>query len=66
MQTLKAFNQKREGKPTIRIDIIEQEFHQIIPEWRKLIDSSFLSQPMQEKYLQLLEKRCKQLNFFED
>ncbi|HEN5455552.1 TPA: HipA domain-containing protein, partial [Legionella pneumophila] len=26
---------------------------------------SFLSQPMQEKYLELLEQRCKRLNFFD-
>ncbi|RYW04777.1 HipA domain-containing protein, partial [Legionella pneumophila] len=26
---------------------------------------SFLSQEMQEKYLELLEQRCKRLNFFD-
>ncbi len=45
------------------IEGVIQEFHQIIPEWRELISFSFLSQPMQEKYLQLLDERCKRLNF---
>jgi serine/threonine-protein kinase HipA len=45
------------------IDGIIQEFHQIIPEWRKLIGFSFLSKQMQEKYIELLDQRCKRFNF---
>ena len=47
------------------IDEIVQEFYQAIPKWQELIGLSFLSQQMQEKYLQLLEQRCKRLNFFD-
>ena len=47
------------------IDGIVKEFHQIIPEWQKLIGYSFLSQQMQEKYLQLLEQRCTRINFID-
>jgi serine/threonine-protein kinase HipA len=39
------------------IDAIRQEFQNILPEWKKLIGKSFLSQAMQAKYLQLLEER---------
>lgn len=39
-----------------------QEFEQCIPEWRKLIGFSFLSQHMQNQYLQLLNERCERLN----
>ena len=45
------------------IDGIVQEFQQVIPLWQELISISFLSKPMQEKYLQLLQQRCKKLNF---
>lgn len=44
------------------IDDIIQEFSQMIPEWKKLIELSFLSQQMQTKYLQLLNERCNKLN----
>ncbi len=47
------------------INGVIQEFHQIIPEWKKLIGSSLLSQHMQGKYLELLAQRCKQLGFFD-
>lgn len=47
------------------INMIILQFHQIMPQWKKLIGLSFLSQPMQEKYLQLLEKRCQRLNIEE-
>jgi serine/threonine-protein kinase HipA len=47
------------------IDGIRQELYQAIPKWQELIGFSFLSQSMQEKYLQLLEQRCKQLNIFD-
>lgn len=43
------------------VDKILQEFHQAIPQWRELIGCSFLSQPMQEKYLQLLNERGERL-----
>ena len=38
------------------------EIQQAIPEWRRLIDISFLSTEMKEKYLNLLNKRCTRLN----
>jgi serine/threonine-protein kinase HipA len=41
-----------------------QEFQQAIPRWQELIRISFLSQGMQEKYLHLLDLRCKRLDFF--
>lgn len=47
------------------IDSIVQDLYQIIPQWRALIGVSFLSQAMQDKYLQLLDERCKRLNFFD-
>ncbi len=47
------------------IDGIVQDFHKVIPQWRDLIGFSYLSQQMQEKYLQLLDQRCKRLNFFD-
>jgi serine/threonine-protein kinase HipA len=40
---------------------IQQEISNIIPAWRKLIGDSFLSLPMQEKYLKLLDARCERL-----
>ncbi|KTC85311.1 HipA domain-containing protein [Legionella cincinnatiensis] len=43
---------------------IIQEFQQVIPRWRQLIGYSYLSQQMQEKYLQLLDERCDRLDFF--
>ncbi|RUR25831.1 lpg2370 family Dot/Icm T4SS effector [Legionella qingyii] len=62
---LKYFAIEKLGLNQNVIDGIVQEFHQVIPEWRELIGLSFLSQPMQEKYLELLEQRCKRLNFFD-
>ncbi|MCA0402731.1 MAG: HipA domain-containing protein [Proteobacteria bacterium] len=38
-----------------------QQFQQAIPKWKKLINISFLSLPMQEKYLNLLKLRAKRL-----
>lgn len=38
-----------------------QEFQNVIPKWKNLISISFLSQNMQERYLDLLEMRCKRL-----
>ncbi|RUR09265.1 HipA domain-containing protein [Legionella septentrionalis] len=45
------------------IDEILHEFRQAIPRWRQLIGFSYLSRPMQEKYLQLLHERCTRLDF---
>ena len=45
------------------ITSVIQEFQQAIPRWQELIGISFLSQQMQEKYLLLLEIRCKRLDF---
>lgn len=39
------------------------EFQQAIPRWQELIGISFLSQEMQEKYLNLLEARSARLDF---
>ncbi len=41
---------------------VMEEFRQIIPQWRELIGSSFLSPQMQEKYLQLLDERSERLS----
>ena len=59
---LKYFAIEKLGLNQNVIDGIVQEFHQVIPEWRELIYFSFLSQQMQEKYLQLLDARCERLN----
>lgn len=47
------------------INSIIQELHHAMPEWQKLIRVSFLSQPMQERYLELIEHRCKKLQLFD-
>lgn len=44
------------------IDGIVQEFCLAIPVWRELIGCSFLTPPMQEKYLELLDERCRRLD----
>ena len=62
---LKYFAIEKLGLNQNVIDGIVQEFHQVIPKWQELIGFSFLSQPMQEKYLELLEQRCKRLNFID-
>jgi serine/threonine-protein kinase HipA len=46
------------------IDSVVVEFILAIPKWRILIGSSFLSPLMQEKYLELLDQRCRRLDFF--
>lgn len=38
-----------------------QEFKRLIPEWKKMINESFLSQEMQNKYVELLDERCRRL-----
>ena len=43
------------------ISEVIQDIQQAIPKWMELISASFLSQLMQEKYLHLLEERCKRL-----
>lgn len=45
-------------------DII-QEFQQAIPRWQEMIANSFLSKSMQEKYLNLLQDRCKRLELLD-
>jgi serine/threonine-protein kinase HipA len=62
---LKYFAVEKLGLNQNVINRIIQEFYQIIPEWRKLIGLSFLSQQMQGKYLQLLDQRCMRLSFFD-
>jgi len=49
--------------PKIIAEVL-QEFQQAIPRWQALINISFLSQEMQEKYLHVLKARCKRLEFF--
>lgn len=41
---------------------IIQEFQQAIPEWYQRISVSYLSEPMKEKYRQLLDERCNRLD----
>jgi len=40
---------------------VRQVFQQVLPGWKALIRISFLSEPMQEKYLYLLEERFERL-----
>jgi serine/threonine-protein kinase HipA len=61
---LKYFGVERLGLNQKIINEILQEFQQAIPRWQELISISFLSLKMQEKYLSLLEQRCKRLGFF--
>lgn len=43
------------------IDNIINQIQDAMPQWKELISISFLSQPLQKKYLDLLEKRCYRL-----
>ena len=43
------------------IAAMKQEIVNVLPAWKILIDNSFLSPSMQEKYIQLLENRCQRL-----
>ncbi len=43
------------------LDEIMGNFQQAIPQWKELVEISFLSRTMQKKYLSLLAARCKQL-----
>lgn len=61
----KYFANEKLGLNMNIIDGIVQEFYQVIPKWQELIGISFLSQPMQEKYQELLKQRCKQLKIFD-
>lgn len=45
------------------ISDIVNTIKQTTPNWQKMIETSFLSKPMQDKYLQLLKARCKRLAF---
>ncbi len=47
----------------VTIQDIIREFQQAIPRWQEMIANSFLSKSMQEKYLHLLDDRCKRLGF---
>lgn len=58
---LRYFAVERLGLNQTIISEVLQEIQQAIPKWKELIGLSFLSQDMQEKYLQLLEERCKRL-----
>jgi serine/threonine-protein kinase HipA len=49
--------------PKVMTDVLE-EFQKTIPKWQELISVSFLSQEMQEKYLQLLKTRCARLDIW--
>jgi serine/threonine-protein kinase HipA len=40
---------------------VKQAFQQTIPQWREIINASFLSQKMQEKYLHMLKERSERL-----
>jgi serine/threonine-protein kinase HipA len=42
---------------------VSHTFQKAIPGWQVLITQSFLSQEMQQKYLDLLETRSKKLKF---
>ncbi|MDP1604799.1 MAG: HipA domain-containing protein [Legionella sp.] len=46
------------------IDGVIHEFQRAIPGWHQLIGFSYLSQQMQEKYLRLLDDRCRRLDIF--
>lgn len=46
------------------IENITQEFKSAKSEWEELIQKSYLSKPMQKKYLQLLQERFERLGLF--
>ena len=43
------------------IESVSKDFQKTIPTWFNLIEQSFLSKLMQEKYLNLLKERCERL-----
>jgi serine/threonine-protein kinase HipA len=45
------------------VEEILDEFKRALPTWTLLISNSFLSKPMQEKYLKLLALRCQQFGW---
>ncbi len=46
------------------IDVIIQDFQEVIPGWHERIGYSFLSQQMQDKFRQLLNERYERLDLF--
>lgn len=58
---LDYFGEERLGLNPKIIDEVLKELQHAIPGWQELIRVSFLSQEMQEKFLQLLEARYKRL-----
>lgn len=58
---LEYFALNRLGLNTKVIEDVMQEIQEAIPHWKQLIKISFLSEKMQEKYLDLLEERCERL-----
>jgi serine/threonine-protein kinase HipA len=57
------FAKERLNLNPIIIEEIKREFQEAIPQWKSLIECSFLSQPMKKKYLALFEERCKRIGF---
>jgi serine/threonine-protein kinase HipA len=58
---LKYFALERLNLTKITIEKTIDEIKQALPSWENLISKSFLSLPMQEKYLALLKQRVKRL-----
>lgn len=59
---LDYFGIERLGLPSSVISEELERFHQALVPWRELIHSSFLSDSMRERYLQLVDERFKRLN----
>ena len=52
------FGQERLGLNPQTIDVVLSELHTVVPEWHRLLEISFLSSEMKEKYKVLLDSRC--------
>ena len=61
----KYFAMEKLGLNQKVLDGIIEEFQQAIPTWQEFISYSFLSSTMQEKYLGLLEDRCRRVELNE-
>ncbi|HEU5282030.1 MAG TPA: HipA domain-containing protein [Gammaproteobacteria bacterium] len=59
---LDYFAKDRLGLNQKTIDQVCEEIKSQLPRWREMIAHSFLSEPMKEKYLELLSEREKRLN----
>lgn len=57
------FGIERCGLTTKSVEKVLDSISTAIPVWKTLIDKSFLSQGMKEKYLELLDARLNKLNF---